>query len=325
MSSNKKDFFVRDFSLWGKDHFRILKGLGIAMVLLAYFLEMVFHLSSVRFLTGTASALFLFCSGYGVSESFRNKQGLFHYWENKMLKVWLPSLVVVGASAMLTAEELSFDWLGKNPLALSGWFLYLLFAEYAIFWLVFRFQKGTWQQMLWLAGSAVVLFLMVPHSDIMGQVLAFTLGVAMSQYKLKCPLRDANNVNGILLSEVLLICGGGVWILASVLQSGTLAAALYALAYPAIALSITLGTFYTRKIRIFGLFAPLGTIAYALYLLYEPILGLLEQATSWRIDVLIIVLLLLAASAYTALIRLTVQWNKKMHKHKKSHISSHLH
>lgn len=323
MSSDKKDFFVRDFSLWDKDHFRILKGIGITMVLIAYFLESVLHFSSAHLLTGTASAIFFFCSGFGLSESFRNKQGLFHYWENKILKVWLPSLAVVCVSAMLTAQELSFDWLGENPLALSGWFLYLLFAEYAIFWLVFRFQKGTWQQMLWLAGSAVVLFFMVPHEDIMEQVLAFPIGVALSQYKRKRPLRDMTTVNGILLCEVLLLFGGGIWILASVLQTGMPAAALYALAYPAIAISIALGTFYTRKIRIFGLFAPLGTIAYALYLLHRPILSLLEKAVSWRADILILALLLLASAAYTALLGTVVRWNKKIHKHKKTHISGH--
>lgn len=316
MSSDKKSFFVWEYSLWDKAHFRILKGLAIAMVLAAYLLETVFQFSAARFLIGTASAVFLFCSGYGLSESFQNKQGLPHFWENKIVKIWLPSLVVVCVTAMVQEAGNSLGWMGENPLALSGWFLYLLIAEYAIFWLVFRLQKGTWQKMLWFFLSAAVLFFMVPHSQIIGQVLAFPVGVAASTWKWRRPLRNAPGLKAMLLCEVLLISGGGLCLLAGILQTGMAASALYALAYPALAVLLGLFTYYLRKLRIFGLFAPLGTISYALYLLHSPILSLLEKAPSWRASVLIFVLLLLAAAAYSRLMGVVVRWNKRMRKTK---------
>lgn len=76
---------VAFFSI-SKEQTLLLKGIAILMVILG-------HMDYITWGGAGGVTIFLILSGYGIHESTR-KNGIQHYWKKRLLKVWLPYVIV---------------------------------------------------------------------------------------------------------------------------------------------------------------------------------------------------------------------------------------
>lgn len=322
MSSIQKIEYITEFNFCDRNHFLILKGISILMVLAEYFCRCYLNFPYLEPLQGVGSAVFLLCSGYGVSESFNIKGGLPHYWENKAIKIWIPSVVVTLAISWIFTGNI-VHWVGNNPLALQGWFLYLLFGEYLAFWLAFHFLEKKSPRMISLFAVSALLFFLLgeDYEAVAVQMFCFPLGVLFSQMSWKYPVRELSTLKKVLLCAVLAILAAGMYFLYSRISGPMLMRACRTVFCLSAAALLFAGVYYAQKIGIFGLFAPVGTISYALYLLYGPVLSLLNgRMEQWRVIAAVFVILFVAAGIYSWLCRLFVNYNKKLRRRKSTHL-----
>lgn len=319
MRSKPKIEYITDFKLCDRDHFRILKGISILFVVLAHFCDQYLHISHLLPLQGVAAAVFLFCSGYGVSESFKSKGGLTHYWENKTMRVWLPSLVTtVVFSFVFTGNGLS--WVAENPLAMHGWFLYLLLADYAAFWLAFYFLENKKIRLLALYAVSLCAFFAVGRQEIAVQVLCFPTGVLFSQQSLKYPVRSMKAAGRLLLCLITAAVAVAAHFAANMLSQPVLISVCRLLSYMGSAAFLCFGVYFARKLGVFGIFAPLGTISYSLYLLHEGVLTLLKGRLEWRMITAVLIGLIVVAAIFSWLCELLVAGNKKLRRQRKTRL-----
>lgn len=320
MTSENNGLIVTDFGLCDRDHFRIVKGISILAVLAAYICTRLLDFSYLPMVKGVAGAVFLFCSGYGVSESYILKQGLVHYWENKMMKVWVPSLVVMVLFSLINSRN-AVAWVAESPLGLQGETLYLIFAAYLAFWLLFQFTQSRTVRCVALFAVAAVAFFFVDQKLLATQVFAFPVGVLFSQQGLKYKVRKFTWKGKLLLTVLLAAAAAGAWVLAGRFSAiAYVSTLLWSVAFLSAASLLIFGVFFAKSIQIFGLFAPVGTISFGLYLLYSDVFGLLKNRSDWRGVLVALALLVLAASLFTWLRFLLITWNKNMRRRKKTHL-----
>ena len=84
--------FRNNLNFLSKEHFLYLKGLAIAAILIGH----IGNFSGRTWFTplgGIGVAIFLFCSGYGLTKSYE-KNGLKQYWRKKLIGVYGPFLLV---------------------------------------------------------------------------------------------------------------------------------------------------------------------------------------------------------------------------------------
>ena len=127
MSHKKQEYYVKKFALCDRNHFLILKGIAALAAVIALFFRSYYDFSYASYIVHGAAAVFFFCSGFGVSESCRHKSGLSHYWENKMVKVWLPSAIMVITLNVVRKGNFA-SWIAHSPLGLMDNWLYLTFG-----------------------------------------------------------------------------------------------------------------------------------------------------------------------------------------------------
>ena len=163
-----------------KEHFLYLKGLAIA----AIFIGHIGNFSGRTWFTplgGIGVAIFLFCSGYGLTKSYE-KNGLKQYWRKKLMGVYVPFLLV----------ELLFSLVLKRPfvdvlLDISlvktlhpyGWYMQYLFVCYIIFWLLFLLVSSEWLRLFVLAVLSVGSFFVFENLQA-EQALSFLFGVFLA-------------------------------------------------------------------------------------------------------------------------------------------------
>lgn len=320
MSSKIEINYVRQYRLCDNDHFSVVKGISILAALAAYIFSAYWDIPHMHHIRKIAAVVFALCSGYGLSESFKRKGGLIHYWENKMLKTWLPSLaVMVVFSTFLQSSP--FAWITQSPLALKGSFLQVIFGAYIAFWVVFQFVEKTSSRMVGLFVIAGIAFCMISEELGMKVILpAFPLGVLFSQLGLKYKVREFSWKGRTAL---VLICGAagvGFWLLAAYITMPYVSTVLWSVCYIAIAAVLIFGTYYGQKLPIFGVFVPFGMASYALYLLYDYVFYLIVHQKSWRMIGIAFVALCLAAAILTVLRELLVAWNHKLRRRKSPHL-----
>ena len=108
-NDDKTENPVSLFSL-SKEQTLLLKGIAILMVILG-------HMSYITWGGAGGVTIFLILSGYGIHESFK-KNGLKNYWKKKILKVWLPYVIVtifvlIGKRASNT-KQIIFSLIGLD-------------------------------------------------------------------------------------------------------------------------------------------------------------------------------------------------------------------
>lgn len=320
MSSKLEINYIKEFKLCDKDHFRILKGISILAILIAYFCAAFLQVSGMKYIICAASTVFVLCSGFGVSESFLRKGGLFHYWENKVLKVWLPSLLVLTVFGFIE-KGIGIAWITKHPIGLKGDFLYVIFGGYAAFWVMAQFAEKKHIRVIGVYVMAALAYIFIPADmSIRMYVLAFPTGVMFSQLGWKRKIREYSWKGATVL---MLVCAGvaaAAWFAASQIAVSHINAILWSLAFIAIGGFLCFFTYFTQSVSIYGIFAPLGFISYALYLLYDDIFVMITLPLQWRKAAIVIVILLVAATALSWLRELVIIWSRNMRKRSKTHL-----
>ena len=307
--------YIKKFRLCDENHFLIMKGIAIILVLLAYVSAVYFGVEGLAPLANVGSIIFLFCSGYGLSESFSWKNGMPHYWENKIVKLWIPSVVSLVLYSLFTGGT-GIEWIGQMPLGLSGWFLNMLFVYYLLFWLVFQYIEGKAYPVAILFAASAIAFISLEQQTYAEVLLAFPLGVTVSQYGLKRTLREYTAKGRVLLCALLLAVAVGGYLAAGCCSAGMLCNLCWLVSKTAMALLLIYGVFCLQKLPVFGLFGLLGGISYALYLLMAIVFGLICQPNDWESVGIGLAVLVVAASVYTWLCNMLHNWNKRVRRKK---------
>lgn len=197
---------TKDFNFFGRTHTNYIKGFAIFLVLLS-------HMGGkfgIRYLTplgGTGVAMFLICSGYGLSESFKRKS-LSDYWKNKILSVWFPYFLLQSIVAIVALMFFSVDFsltkylsdiLLINYRHPYGWYLQILFFWYIIFYIIHKasFLKPNSRLVVLTAISLALIF--VPNKLWAEQALSFLTGLYLSYNKKIFPIKDKRLITITLL------------------------------------------------------------------------------------------------------------------------------
>lgn len=181
-SRNQELLFSKDY-FCSKEHFQYLKGIAILAVIIGH----IGNYSGKTWFTplgGIGVAIFLFCSGYGLMTSYRNK-GLSLFWKNKLIAIYLPFALVEIITAVILRRGLSdvvLELLFLKRLHPFGWYMQYLIACYLLFWLGVKYisnQKiriGIWGI---LAIASFFLF-----GNLQGeQAISFLSGILFAKYR----------------------------------------------------------------------------------------------------------------------------------------------
>lgn len=320
MSSKIEINYVKEYKLCDRDHFHIVKGISILAALAAYVFSAYWDIPYMAHIQAIAAVVFALCSGYGLSESFKRKGGLIHFWENKMIKVWLPSLAVMVVFSLFLRGN-PFAWITQSALGLKGSFLRVIFGAYVAFWVVFQFLEKTSSRMVGLFAVAGIAFCMISEDQGMKVILpAFPMGVLFSQLGWKYKVREFAWKGRTVLMLACGTAGAGLWVLADHISIPYVSTALWSICYIAIAAVLIFGTYYAQKLPIFGVFIPFGMASYALYLMYDYVFYLMVHQPGWRIIAIASGALCLAAAILTVLRELLIMWNHKLRRRKSPHL-----
>lgn len=132
----------RKMPLLSQKHFELLKGIAIIAVLICH----TGGYSGVTWFTplgGIGVALFLFCSGYGLTCSY-TKTDLKNFWKKKILSVYATYFFIEIIAAIVLSrsfKSIILDLLLIRPAYIHGWYMQYLFGCYFIFWAAFKFIR----------------------------------------------------------------------------------------------------------------------------------------------------------------------------------------
>ena len=316
--------YVRSFEFCDKNHFWIVKGITILVALIAWFCREYFGTPNMEYVIGTATAVFVLCSGFGVSESYLRKRGLFHYWENKIVKVWLPSLIVLVVLSLIRGEHM-LKWVTEYYVALKGNFMYVIFGGYIVFWVAFKFVQNRTARLLMLFGAAIVAFVFIPEefsgvfSD-KAQLLCFPVGVLVSQKVWKRKIRNYKGGGKFLLLITFAAMTAAGWYATTLVTIPYLSTLVKSVFYMAAAITILVLTWILRPVPVMGAFVPVGMASYMLYMLYDSVFELWKPNAGWRVFTLVVAILLVCAGVLTWLRELLIRWNKNLRRKGKTHL-----
>lgn len=292
-----KALFLADYEICGKTHFSIIKGISIFVIVMVHLCNRYTNFPYLSPFAGAAVAVFLLCSGYGLSESFEYKHGLNGFWPNKIIKIWVPSFLKLSFFAIVSLKGV-YVWLTEYPLFLYGWYLQVLFAEYFVFWILFRYVRNKTVRLIGLFAVSFVSFFCIRSQLYAEQFFCFPLGVAFSQLKWKDTMQNWKWQKKVLLVVGCLVIAAITFCLRNRFSNELLFNTVWLCFKLSIAVLVCFLPYYLRRIRIFGIFIPLGTISYMLYLINNDILALLEGNTYWYTIIATLLLLLASATAF---------------------------
>lgn len=320
MASSKKTVYTKDFNLCDRNHFLILKGISMLAALIAVFCEDFLNIGNSDPIVHAAAAVFVLCSGFGVSESYLKKEGLVHYWENKMIKVWIPSVIImVGLSIIRTGNIAA--WIAEAPLGLKGELLYLIFAGYGVFWLIYKNMENKNARVADLFLCAAVVFIFMPNDMWMKPLLfAFPMGVLLSQTGWKRAMIKADwGVKILVLATCVIVAAGGE-LLVDLVTVPYIQTFLLTVCYIAIALTCILLTYYLQRILALRIFIPVGMAAYAVYLTYEDIFQMFAGKTDPKMYAAMFAVVIAVAAVLTWLRELLISWNYNLRRKNRVHL-----
>lgn len=154
----------------------VLRGVAILIIMIGHISG---TMGTVAFspLGGTGVALFLFISGYGLSESWK-KSGTKSYWAKKIKRVFIPYFVVISILAMYKSNvSLQSYLLDIFGIKTSYWYIGYLVKWYVLFWLASRFAFKCRMAIL---GCCALAFLFILPNIEAEQSLSFVFGVWVS-------------------------------------------------------------------------------------------------------------------------------------------------
>lgn len=134
---------------------------------------------------GVGCAIFLFLSGYGLSESYK-KNGLKGFWKKKMLRVVLPYVLAISFFYLSAMVSPLINDANRGALHEDWWWSYYWFVKYiviwyVVFWIVYFINSKHSLLLMWT--FAVVSFFMLHSEYMVEQSFSFVLGATVSRYR----------------------------------------------------------------------------------------------------------------------------------------------
>lgn len=280
-----------------KEHFQYLKGLAIMAVMVGH----IGNFSGKTWFTplgGIGVAIFLFCSGFGLTKSCQ-KNGLKHFWRNKLISVYCPFVIVELIAAIAykrEAPEVLLELLLIKMQHPYGWYLQYLFVCYVLFYFGMRFvPNARIRYAIWgMIATSTFMFC----SNLQGeQAISFLAGILLAEH-----------LNGTFVSfnRRYMIAGGGLLILSVCLLS--VKQLQIARVYPHVhtLLNLLLKTSCAAGLLLIsgwrtimkGIVCRFGILSYALYLVHGYFMWIVSSSVTgfYLLDAVI----MLAASCAVA-------------------------
>lgn len=161
----------------------ILKGVAIALIIISH----VAGMYAIRYFTplgGIGVALFLFLSGYGLSESVIKKD-LKGFWVRRIFTVFLPyiliEIVVMIITNKFNIKDFVLSVLFIYPRQTQIWYLQYLLLNYFCFWCVYKFVDEKYRLICLLVLAIISVFILPEIAA--EQALSFLCGCAFSKRK----------------------------------------------------------------------------------------------------------------------------------------------
>lgn len=171
---------MNTFKAFSKEHFLYLKAIAILAVIVGHvgnFTEKTWFTP----LGGIGVAIFLFCSGFGLSESYQ-KQGLHRFWRKKLLGVYLPYFVVEVIAGIVCRRSILDIVLGLVFVKRShpyGWYMQYLIVCYLLFWLAYKWIPHQTARLILFGVCSLASFVLLPN--LQGeQAISFLAGILFS-------------------------------------------------------------------------------------------------------------------------------------------------
>ena len=270
---------IEDFKFFDRTHTTYIKGFAILLVILS-------HMGGrfgIRYLTplgGTGVAMFLVCTGYGLSESYKGK-GLTNYWQNKISKVWFPYFLIQSIAALFLSYSF-FDYI-KDVLLLEynhpfGWYMQFLFMWYIVFYVINKINFLSPQCKYILFGLISLLIIFLPNQLWAEQAFSLFGGMVLSYKKDTLKIKDNRFVPFILLSiGVFLLATKQIdvvrnlpWLLSNINQL---------LIKLPLAIGLCLTVFQFQALFKNNMFKYIGKLSFPLYLIHAYTIDILENPT----------------------------------------------
>ena len=155
----------------------ILRGIAILLVILAH-VGTSFGNRYFTPLGGIGVAIFLFLSGYGLSESYK-KNGLDGFFKKRFLRVLLPYFLLIIIYHIVS--RCSFTLHGDNILCIPrNWYIDYICVWYVVFFLCMFFAK---EKAIWAMSIISVAMFFIYDKDLQAQQsFSFLTGCFVSKY-----------------------------------------------------------------------------------------------------------------------------------------------
>lgn len=198
------------FSFLDMSHTLYAKGIAILIIVIGH----LGNYSGVTWFTplgGIGVSIFLFCSGYGLTLSYK-KNGLSGYWWKKLVGVYVPFLIVETIASVILQRPfldtlLSFVFIKR--LSPYGWYMQYLFVCYLLFWIGTKFIKQEKIRLSVFGVLSIASFFLL--ENLQGeQALSFFGGVLIACLLDLSKAREylSGRWRFLLLVSAALLCGG---------------------------------------------------------------------------------------------------------------------
>lgn len=187
-----------------KNHFLILKAIAIIAIIVGH----IGNFTGKTWFTplgGFGVAIFLFCSGYGLTVSAKNR-GVAKYWLKKLVNVYLSFFIIEAVAALILQRDLKtfiLDVLLLKPSHPYGWYMQYLFVCYLLFYIVFNLVKKEEIFILVFFLLGIISFFAFPNLQA-EQALSFTLGIVLANYN---NTKRVNHSKLMIIGIVLIFVG----------------------------------------------------------------------------------------------------------------------
>lgn len=245
-----------------------LKGIAILIIIIHHVGVNGFFCNYFNPLGGIGVAMFLFLSGFGITESYKKNQ-LSHYWRKKFVRILIPYLIwiplyYITMHLSILGSPKYFETVPRY------WFIEYLLIMYAAFYFFFPLRKE-WS--ISLISSLCIILFIITNNLRAEQSFSFWAGVLLSIYKAKIAKLPRHKI--FVVALILLIVGSTALLvkqqlelMAFDLEGITVKATNMLIKLPIGASIILFILVLTKKITRWLIL--LGGISYELYLTHIP-------------------------------------------------------
>lgn len=260
--------YYKETEIISRQQSTVIKGVAILLILISHISN---TMETVIFtpLGGIGVAMFLFCSGYGLNESFK-KKGLSNFWGKKIAHVLIPYAIVI-TCVLISLHRVAFpdyllDILGLKT---TFWFVAYIIKWYIVFWLSSLLSKN--HRIILMLVVALLFFMSLPEIEA-EQSLSFIMGVLVSHNI--CNLRKVAKTKFVKVSIFLLVIGVLALSLKQLPQIRFAANTVFNFVQMLIKLPFALGVIglclVSKKVQNSRMLNFTGLISYELFLLQMP-------------------------------------------------------